>query len=274
MRSIKHRAGSQVEIVFGARFLRRFREFIQIRKELPGIEDFRHLFGTFAPDRPAELLSYNLSNKLTSKLRRLAKPDLGSIGFRELRAYHHQKKSSQSGFDVAANSAQHTLETALANYSSGNIQENIDQAVMYFTAFGEAATEFADQLTQTGGCSGGLIESVAIEDAVITPDCKNLMGCLFCEHYLLHFNADDVRKLLSIEYVIEQLRQVQFNSDEFSYVYGPTLARISWFLKSVAEYSPALHVIVNDVRKDVFDNENLNSYWQKKLNILVSIGVL
>jgi hypothetical protein len=32
--------------------------------------------------------------------------------------------------------------------------------------------------------------------------------------------------------------------------------------------------LIHDVKKDVFENENLFSYWQHKYNMLIRIGVL
>ncbi|WP_156485963.1 hypothetical protein [Pseudomonas sp. ABFPK] len=87
-------------------------------------------------------------------------------------------------------------------------------------------------------------------------------------------NLEDAEKLISMEYLITQLESIQSDPSEFHQTYGPTLARISWLLKTIGSFSEVLRVQVPLMRQKIFQNESLTAYWQAKLNILDELGVI
>lgn len=274
LRSIKRRAQNKsVGVIFGVRFLNRLRDYFKLRAYLPGVNGFKYLFGTFDLKKEPLQVGDNPSAALVQKLRRLVNPRLDAIGYKELRVYHHNSKTNHDGLAVAAHSAQHTETTAINSYTSGNEDVVISEGVMYFSGLGHAVSEHHS--TQAGGCVGNLIEAVQIDvDEGFTADCKNLIGCLFCKHYILHMNLKDAEKLISMEYLITQLESIQSDPSEFHQTYGPTLARISWLLKTIGSFSEFLQVQVPLMRQKIFQNESLTAYWQAKLNILDELGVI
>jgi hypothetical protein len=274
LRSIKRRASNKsVDIVFGVRFLKRLREYFELRDFLPGADNFKNLFGTFDEKKAPLQVGDNPAGDLAHTLKRVVRKSLQGVGYRELRAFHHNSKSKDFGLPVAADSAQHSERTAIQSYTSGNYGEALMESVMFFSGLGKAVEKYED--THAGGCTGNLISAIQVSDiSSVVPDCKNLIGCLFCKHYLLHFDLVDAQKLISIDYLIEQLRSVQYNAEEFQEAYGPTQARVRWLLSVLSNASEELKVQVPKMRDYVFRNEALTEYWQSKLNILVEIGVL
>ena len=274
LRSIKRRAKNKaVDVVFGVRFLKRLRDYFELRQFLPCIEGFKYLFGTFDPNGTPLQVGDNAAGQLLKKLRRVVNPTLQGVGYRELRVYHHHSKTAEQGLSIAAYSAQHTEATALQSYTAGNEDVVISEGGMYFSGLGKAVEEHLD--TQAGGCTGDLINARQINDqAGFIPDCKNLIGCLFCEHYILHLNLDDAAKLISMEYLIIQLEAIQQDPSEFQMVYGPTLVRITWLLGVLEKSSEILTIEVPKLRDAIYRDEALTHYWQAKINVLVEIGVL
>lgn len=274
LRSIKRRAKNKaVDVVFGVRFLKRLRDYFELRKFLPSVDGFKYLFGTFDLSRQPRQVGDNAAGQLLNKLKRVVSPSLQGVGYRELRVYHHHSTTAEHGLTVAAHSAQHTEATALQSYTAGNEDVVISEGVMYFSGLGKVVDEHID--TQAGGCTGNLIDATQVSaQAGIIPDCKNLIGCLFCEHYILHLDLNDAAKLISMEYLIVQLEIIQQDPSEFQMVYGPTLARIVWLLGVLQVSSELLSFEVPKLRDAIFRNEALTTYWQAKLNILVEIGVL
>jgi hypothetical protein len=262
-----------VEVVFGVRFLKRFREYLELRRFLPSAGGFKYLFGTF--EHGAEPLQVNTrhAGNLSRTLRRLVNPSLPALGYRELRAYHLNTKSNEFGLQVALETAQHSEKTAITSYMAGHQGATILEGVAYFSELSLAVESYRD--TQAGSCAGNLISAVAIDDHPGgDPDCKEFIGCLFCKYYLLHLDAQDARKLLSMEYLIEQLRAIQYSEAEFCKAYGPTLARVRWLIELIENSSDELRREVSVLRDEVFGQECLTFYWQSKLNLLVDMGVL
>lgn len=276
-RTIKWRSHTELDLSFEARFLVHFRAYLRIREILVDGYNFGYLFGTFGRENNPLPLDNGYSSTVGKQLRRLVDPNLTILGFRELRAYHHHYKTTHHGIEVAAADAQHTLDTAITSYQAGNAADNIAQAGAFFTSFGlilaNVEQEQAARTTQAGSCDGHLIPAKQLDEASIQPNCRNFLGCLFCESNLIHFNAQDAHKLLSMAYIIEQLRQLQISPTEHGQVFDITLNKIYWIIRKM-EANPSLAAVITQIRIDVFEHENLASYWQNKLRILSEIGVL
>lgn len=276
-RTIKWRSHSELELSFEAKFLVYFRAYLRIREILVDGHDFGFLFGTFGRKDSPLPLNNGYSSIVGSQLKRLVDPNLTTFGFRELRAFHHHYKTTNHGIDVAAADAQHTLTTAITNYQAGNTAENIAQAGAFFTSFGlmlaTVEQERAVQITQAGSCDGQLIPAKQLNEDSIQPNCQNFLGCLFCESNLIHFNTEDAHKLLSMAYIIEQLRLIQINPKEHGQVFDLTLNKINWIVGKM-EADASLAQKISNIRIDVYEHENLTPYWQNKLRILSEIGVL
>lgn len=274
LRSIKRRAKNMtVDVIFGVRFLKRLRDYFALRAYLPGVETLRYLFGTFDLSGSPLQIGDNPAANLLAKLRRVVNPGLHGVGYRELRVYHHHSKTSEHGLAIAAESAQHSEETALQSYTAGNEEAVIVEGVMYFSAFGRVVQDHV--ITQAGGCTSNLIDAAQIDTpAVIIPDCKNLIGCLFCKYYILHLDLNDAAKLISMEYLITQLEGIKNDPAEFALVYGPTLARIRWLLGVIEGFNDELGFDLPRLRQKIYREESLTSYWQAKLSILDEVGVI
>ena len=276
-RTIKWRSHTELDLSFEARFLVHFRAYLRIRETLVDGHDFKYLFGTFGRKNGPLPLDNGYSSTVGKQLRRLVDPNLTIFGFRELRAYHHHYKTTHHGIEAAAADANHTLGTALASYQAGNVADNIAQAGAFFTNLGlilaSVEQQQAARTTQAGSCDGQLIPAKQLDEVSIQPNCRNFLGCLFCDSNLIHFNAQDAHKLLSMAYIIEQLRLIQISPTEHGQVFDLTLNKIYWIIKKM-EGNPSLAAEITQIRIDVFEFENLTPYWQNKLRIFSEIGVL
>lgn len=276
-RSVKWRSHSEVDVSFEAKFSVLFRRFIIIRKYLVGEHDYRFLFGSFSTEFAPRQIGYNHAELIAIKLKRLVDPDIEKLGFRELRAYHHHFKTNNGGLEISAAHAQHSMSTAIKSYLSGSFSENIGQIERYFSSVGGVLFELENKNklleTQAGSCNGELIPSRQLDEGAIQPNCRDYLGCLFCESHLFHFDKKDAWKLLSMAYVIEQLRQTQISHAEHAKVFDATLIKIYWIIDEM-EKVQSLANDIYEIRIDVFERENLSPYWQNKLRLYVDIGVL
>lgn len=275
-RTIKWRSHSEVELSFEARLQVHFRNYLRIREMLVKEHNFGFLFGTFAFGKSPTPLGAGCSAQIGKQLKRLINPELATIGFRELRAYHHQFKTNQNGIIAAAQDAQHTVSTALNSYQAGNTENNISQTQAFFTNFGLVLASFEEASkqkdSQAGGCNGDLIPARQLDDNIIKPDCKNFLGCLFCDSHLIHFSVEDARKLISMAYIIDLLSQLKISSTEYEQVFSATHRKINWIIAEM-EKKASLAAEIKKIKKEIFQDEKLTPYWQNKLRLYTDIGI-
>lgn len=99
-------------------------------------------------------------------------------------------------------------------------------------------------------------------------------GCLGCEHYRVNIDEIDIRKLLSAKFVIQETKSLSKNEEQFNNILLPYSNRINEILNKMVDTDTKIYNLIHDVKKDVFENENLFSYWQHKYNMLTRIGIL
>lgn len=276
-RVIKNRAQLDINVSFQARFSKEFELYLAVRNTLIGDYEFKQLFGDFSYNKLPTIMSTNTPHNSMRQVKRNIFPNFDKLGLKELRAFNLHFKSSESGIDIAAQAGGHSPTTALQSYSSGNFEINMEEATVFFTAVGDRAREVKKNSTavSSGSCSSNMTKITVIDlDHGVEPDCKNFLGCLFCEHLFLHINEVDIRKLLSMHYIIEQLELVQQADGEFEEMWAPSLARLNLLILKISEISDETQSLIGKIRSEVYEHEMLDPYWDKKLNILVTIGVL
>ncbi|VVO68904.1 hypothetical protein PS880_01199 [Pseudomonas fluorescens] len=95
-----------------------------------------------------------------------------------------------------------------------------------------------------------------------------------CVHYKVHANDEDAWKLLSFEYVTKQMIHASSSLEHFELIHGPTLQQIDHILNEMLSVNPSLQQKLEDLRKDVYDNNSLTAYWQRYLERLVRLKVV
>lgn len=105
-------------------------------------------------------------------------------------------------------------------------------------------------------------------------DCSSPIACLFCRKYRVHTDLTDIKKLLSMKYVILHSRPLAESNDHFNNVYGPTLIRINNIVSHIKKQSEQLEKVVTSVTKEVFEDELLSEYWYRKLELLNELGIV
>lgn len=106
----------------------------------------------------------------------------------------------------------------------------------------------------------------------IAVDCKQQEGCLFCSNYKIHADRDDIDKLHSLLYVLEETKYIAEDINQYNLIFMPVINRaqslVAYFKENVSEK------LVEESRCSVFDDELLHPYWEHKLSLLNELGVL
>ncbi len=282
-RGIKWRAsGKEVTLVAPATFMPRLRRFMELRDYLLQGRKTPYLFfscGNRNNSPPAQIGIGDLDRHYSRLLLEID-PQLPKMGARTLRAsvddYYLQLHDSV----VAAAVMGHTVETEQKKYASGSSNNHHDEMTLFMTSVSESArrqrvippqnvTADTPPLEEGGRCNAfGHPEALA-EHAPIQPDCKDSQGCLFCNHRVLIAGEEDARKVASAAYVMEQL----ILGPKHEEALRPSIAKCDEDLKKIAAF-PNCHDMVEKVRKDVYERENLTPFWADKYQLFLELGII
>lgn len=282
-RGLKWRAdGKEVVLITPVTFLPRLRRFMELRQYLLGGRKTSHLFfscGNRNSKPPARFGRSELDN-LYRKLLLDIDPQLPKLGARTLRASVDDYYLRLHGSVVAAAVMGHTVETEQKNYARGSAIDHHEEMTLFMASVSESArrqrvispmevTPEGPPLEQGGQCiSFGTPEALAVHPP-IRPDCKDPQGCLFCHHRVLIAGEEDARKIASAAYIMEQL----IIGPKHEEAMLPAIAKCDEDLEKIAAF-PTCRAMVERVRKDVFENENLTPFWADKYQLFIELGVL
>ena len=129
----------------------------------------------------------------------------------------------------------------------------------------------ADASLSVGHCQS--MNPSSLVDAEIVPDCKQEEGCLFCDKYRAHLDRDDFKKLVSFKYILEISRPLAMRDEHFSKRVSGVIARVDEILSLMVCNSEELEGSQDEIYREVYDNEDLSTYWSMKLKLLDEVGM-
>lgn len=104
------------------------------------------------------------------------------------------------------------------------------------------------------------------------PNCRDPETCLFCDFYAVHADEEDIRRLLSLRYIIHKIK-AQHTHDHWQEKFAPTSHRIDEVLTAVvSEYGP-LAGTVDRVRCEV-EAGDMDPFWAIHFDTMVYIGAV
>lgn len=99
------------------------------------------------------------------------------------------------------------------------------------------------------------------------PNCSNPISCLFCENYVLHTDAEDIRKILSAKRIFELADAKQDAENIFI---------VQQRLSDILDYIEAQHLdkkeLITTIKKEVSKGK-LTDFFSIQLNLLIDLGV-
>ncbi len=282
-RALKWRAGGkEITLRSPVAFMPRLRRFMELRHYLLQGRKTPYLFfslGTRGNQNPTRIGAHELRLHYTRVLTEID-PQLPKMSPRALRAsvddYYLRLHDSM----VAAAVMGHTVETEQRNYARGSAIDHHDEMTIFMTSVANSArrqrviglkevTPETPYLEQGGHCDSFGHPDALADDAPVQPNCKDSQGCLFCNHRVLIAGEDDARKVASAAYVMEQL----ILGPKHEEALRPSIAKCDEDLEKIAAF-PNCRAMVEKVRKDVFQNENLTPFWADKYHLFLELGII
>jgi len=105
-------------------------------------------------------------------------------------------------------------------------------------------------------------------------NCERKEGCLFCEHYRLHTDKEDITKIYSLQFIIHECRHIAKNEKQFQDIFQPVLLRIRNIEKDLMQSGKISKDMLMEYKNDVFEKEILHPYWNFQFDKLLKMGIL
>lgn len=282
-RALKWRAaGKEVKLVTPVTFMPRLRRFMELRKYLLQGKTVPYLFVSFGNRNnkpPGKINESTFDTHYTNLLIEID-PQLPKISARALRASVDDYYLRLHDSVIAAAVMGHTVETEQRKYARGSITDHHEEIGHFMESVSESARRQrvlpiveltpASQLIEEGGrcISFGHPEALAANTPV-QPNCKDSQGCLFCNQRVLIAGEEDARKVASAAYVMEQL----ILGPKHEEALRSSIVKCDEDLEKIAAF-PGCRAMVEKVRKDVYNNENLTPFWADKYQLFLELGIL
>lgn len=285
LKAIKLRAGGKVvTIEMQTIFIKQFNLYLKLREFILETcnADSDRLFVCFG--KGGELRPFAVDGGVSSRIN-IMNPLVDRIPVvtsRQYRAAKGQWIATRHGAEIASFTLQHSIATNLNKYNEVPQSQADIEMTNYFDSIATRVIDATDIDTKkiieiaSGACtakdSPHQDPSLPEVHSSFKPDCKRFEGCLFCDKYAVHANEEDMRKLMSMQFLIG--RQRGFADTEASYeeTMRPILERIETILSAIMKKNHNLESSFDQIKKDIFDNENLAGYWARKQEMMEETG--
>lgn len=302
-RAIKMRAGGrEVAYHLGSRKgLKLFKEYIQLRKWVLNGVNCANLF--FTMDRKGEATS-NFNPFRSADLHRVYRrvkgkfvpPSFAPITANKVRKYKtlvwNEIDVSQ---EIIADSLNHTLKTNHKYYAVSSPEKQQAEFGLFFESARAAAKQITtrgdaqriplkvihsnEKASDTTSIASGHCDDFHHPDAMedeppIAPNCQSQMGCLYCEHYICHSDDQDIKKLYSLLYVIEAVRNMATDFNHSDKLLFELNIRIKLVLTQMSEKSDDIKLLVESVKEEVMEYGILTPFWEFRLRRYEQMGVV
>ena len=186
----------------------------------------------------------------------------------------------------------HTLGTALRHYANRDLAEAAREISSILDQIYETAikrTRYKKHVdvrvvnghdpkkdTPVGECSSEKVLAPTLAEGFTNfapePDCSVKESCIFCDKYAVHADEEDIRKLLSLRYLIEELK-VNMPSEGWVYRWSPYIYRIDEVLFEIKSKSPFLSSVITRVKEEV-EFGILDDFWKDYHETLHYLGMV
>lgn len=282
-KSIKWRSNGQaVKYDIQTEFIEDFKQFLLLRSYLLKCynKNYNELFLNV---NNTKLIAAQISGNYSSQIRKASSDLFNKNKFIATSKTIRVSKSlwirENHGSSLSSYILQHSNKTSNSSYTGSNFEKSSEELTNYFSQLSNQLLiePGKEEITSSGKCiepnmPQGITEIISTSLMPIT--CGDQKTCLFCNKYRVHGDEIDIRKLLSIQYLILQSEHLAQSAEHFKNVYELLLTRIDAVLCQIKGLGEEQVKMISDVKKQVFEQEELSDYWYRKLELLDELGVL
>lgn len=277
---------------FGARFAPVFKKYLQLRQwVLNGVDSCLVFPIIGARSSRVSRIGTSAINSL-KKLMASALPNTSWVTPTQWRKNVSYQYIKHSGGDMVltAEKLSNTEQTVRQNYSRPALDDFAAEMTNFFESMHQAAInrtrsverisvritdeKSPEAVTGTGLCEKGLLaepkRAVGFTERSPMPECGDPETCLFCEFYAVHADEEDIRRLLSLRYLIRATK-AQLPFDHWEGKFGPTIHRIDEVLSAIQDTDGKIEETIRRVDEEV-ELGALDPFWSIHFDTLVTVG--
>jgi hypothetical protein len=184
--------------------------------------------------------------------------------------------------EIAASLLGHSIETNSRDYMETTPDRQTKELESYWQAMRKARNnikiKFIDSDNEksipVGHCEDDNNPSPAHDNVPIEPNCKTQYGCLYCENYTCHADEEDIHKLLSLLYVLTEIRKFAIDLSKADSLFKELSIRIRFILNSMKAKSDELLKLVEKMENRVLKLGVLTPFWERRLSLYEDMGVI
>lgn len=288
----KSRAGDKtVYPEFGVKFEPVFRKILELREWYIQDEACDFIFPLRNEIQQLGSVSYGRL-QLMKKLFQRIFPRLVWITPQQWRKHKSSQYVELSDGDLLleAEVMGHSLETARKNYSRTSFQDASQQISRFFNELREVAVAKARtveritvqmldatveaQASPIGACASihpQPEKAIGFTEQAPTPNCQQFEHCLFCQHYAVHADDTDIRKLLSLKSLLGYIKQKATDLIKWESQFGVVLHRIDEVLTELSNAYVDLRERIVAIQDEV-ESGDLEAYWLNHFELLIDLG--
>ncbi|WP_180183538.1 hypothetical protein [Acinetobacter sp. YH01020] len=184
----------------------------------------------------------------------------------------------------------HSLDTARNNYARTSFKDAAQQISQFFNELREVAVAKARtveritvqmldatveaQASPVGACASihpQPEKAIGFTEQAPTPNCQQFEHCLFCQHYAVHADDEDVRKLLSLKSLLGYIKQKATDLIKWESQFGVVLHRIDEVLTELSNAYVDLRERIVAIQDEV-ESGDLDAYWLNHFELLIDLG--
>lgn len=286
--------GKTVYPEFGARFAPVFKKYLQLRQWILNGIDSSLVFPVGGARSSGVSQAGATAINSLKRLMTNALPKTSWVTPTQWRKNVSYQYVKHSGGDMAltAEKLSNTEQTVRQNYSRPALDDFAAEMTGFFESMHQAAinrtrsverisVRITDEkkpeaVTGIGLCEKALVaepkRALGFTAWAPTPACGDPETCLFCEFYAVHADEEDIRRLLSLRYLI-QATKAQQPFDHWESKFGPTIHRIDEVLSAIQDTDGRIEATIRRVRDEV-ESGALDPFWSIHFDTLVTVGAV
>ena len=282
--SIKSRAqNKKVRFSLPKECMSDFKKAIQLRKYVLNGNDFPYLFfsngyGDSAKASKSQL-SGGMSSNIAHNMIRSMDNNLPRITSRDSRRDNARDAMKEHGLEVALSVLQNKKDVLIKYYNGQTAEEMASDISDMLESLHDSVIRntpiSTDEINAMGGCEiEGRHEPKTFNDASpIKADCNDPKSCIFCLHYVTFAEPEYIRKLLSLQYLIENTSYDRTgNEDFYNTEMKPWLKRIDVILKLMVKKEPKATQMLENITSEVYEDGLLSNYWLFWVEMFEDLG--
>lgn len=288
----KSRAGDKIVYPeFGVKFEPVFRKILELREWYIKDEACDFIFPLRNEIQQLGPISYSRL-QLMKKLFQRISPKMVWIPPQQWRKHKSSQTVEFNNGDLLfeAEVMGHSLDTAKNNYARTSFKDAAQQISQFFNELREVAVAQARtvkriavqtldepvhvQTLPVGACTTTNLQpekTTGFTAQAPTPNCQQFEHCLFCQHYAVHADDEDVRKLLSLKILLGYVRQKATDLVKWEQQFGVVLHRIDEVIEELSNTYENLRDRIFLIQEEV-ESGDLDAYWLNHFELLIDLG--